>query len=317
LIIQINELIKLRRPAHRYTPSELQEQIKQQIGDTPANAYGVWVYYPWTRRLVHLLDEAEFTELRTERNHHKLTMQEQQILARKRIGVIGLCVGKATALIMAMERSFREIRLADFDTLDLSNMNRMPSAAHQIGVSKVVLTAREIAEIDPFLRVTCYADGIHEENIDAFLTDSGTLDLILETSDSLDVKFFAREHARELEIPVITYASDRSLLDIERFDLEPNRPLFHGLIGNMQYERFKALSIQERLEFADKMVGAEALPKRLKHMLIEEDGSLYTWPQLASTVVMGGALTADIMRQILLDQHDASGRFPIDLEMLL
>src|SRR5690606_25672346 len=112
--------------------------------------YGVWVYYPWSHRLVHLLDEKEFVEVRTNRNQYKITPEEQALLATKKIGVIGLSVGQSIALSLAMERLFGELRLADFDVLELSNMNRIRAGAQDLGLSKVVVAAREIAEIDPY-----------------------------------------------------------------------------------------------------------------------------------------------------------------------
>jgi len=63
--------------------------------------------------VVHLLEESEFAELRTNRNRYKITPDEQATLARKRIGVVGLSVGQSAALILALERSFSEMRLAD------------------------------------------------------------------------------------------------------------------------------------------------------------------------------------------------------------
>ncbi|HRF79656.1 MAG TPA: hypothetical protein PL070_06180, partial [Flavobacteriales bacterium] len=90
-------------------------------------AYGVWVFYPWADRLVHLLDEPEFALVRTDRNRNKITREEQAELATKKVGVIGLSVGQSVSLTLALERSFGEIRLADFDTLELSNLNRIRS----------------------------------------------------------------------------------------------------------------------------------------------------------------------------------------------
>lgn len=52
------------------------ERVDAYLGQTPPEEYGVWVYYPWSTRLVHLLDEAEFIELRTNRNKYKLTPEE-------------------------------------------------------------------------------------------------------------------------------------------------------------------------------------------------------------------------------------------------
>ena len=51
--------------------------------------------------------------------------------------------------------------------------------------------------------------------------------------------------------------------------------------------------------------------------MIEIGRSIYTWPQLASNVVLGGALTADVVRRILLNQVHTSGRYFVDLEELV
>jgi nitroreductase len=41
------------------------------------------------------------------------------------------------------------------------------------------------------------------------------------------------------------------------------------------------------------------------------------WPQLASSVALGGALAADIARRILLGEHHESGRYYVDLETIV
>jgi len=223
---QLVDLIKTRSPSRRLTDAAAKELIPALLGETAIDDYGVWVYYAWSRRLVHLLDEAEFIELRTNRNKYKLTPEEQAKLSTKRVGVVGLSVGQMVATTMALERSVGELRLADFDRLDLSNLNRIRGGVHNLGTSKVLLTAREIAEIDPFLRVVLYPVGVHGDNIHAFLLKGGKLDVLIDECDSIDIKLKLRAAARLHRIPVVMETSDRSLIDIERFDLEPTRPIF-------------------------------------------------------------------------------------------
>jgi tRNA A37 threonylcarbamoyladenosine dehydratase len=93
-------------------------------------------------------------------------------------------------------------------------------------------SAREIAEIDPFLKVECFPEGLRGDSYDPFLVEGGKLDLLIEECDSIDVKIRVRQEARRHHIPVLMDTSDRGLLDIERFDLEPERPIFHGLIDD-------------------------------------------------------------------------------------
>ncbi len=64
--------------------------------------------------------------------------------------------------------------------------------------------------------------------MDDFFTGNGKLDLLVEESDGFDIKILSRYKARDLKIPVIMEASDRCMVDVERFDLEPNRSILHG-----------------------------------------------------------------------------------------
>jgi molybdopterin/thiamine biosynthesis adenylyltransferase len=314
---QLQELVKMKNPAVRLKPEEYPELIQKHLAGRDIHAYGVWVYYPWSRRLVHMLDEEEFIKVRSNRNQYKITLKEQEILNTKRIGIIGLSVGQSIALTLAMERGFGELRLTDFDTLELSNLNRIRSGVHNLGLPKVVITAREIAEIDPFLHVSCFFNGLSEENMDSFFSDNGKLDLVVDECDGLDIKILARFKARELQIPVIMDTSDRGMLDVERFDLEPNRPLLHGTIENVDPKNIKNLSTEDKIPVMLQMLGVENISLRAKASMIEVEQTINTWPQLASSVALGGAVGADVSRRILLDQYHDSGRYYIDLEELI
>lgn len=314
---QLQELIKMRNPAVKIKPEEYAGLITEHLATSDLDSYGVWVYYPWSRRLVHMLDDHEFIKVRSNRNQYKITLREQEILATKRIGIIGLSVGQSIALTLAMERGFGELRLTDFDTLELSNLNRIRSGVHNLGVPKVVITAREIAEIDPFLKVNCFFEGLTPENMDAFFLENGKLDLLVDECDGLDIKILSRFKARELMIPVLMDTSDRGMLDVERFDLEPNRPLLHGTIDNVDPKTIKDLTTEEKIPVMLQMLGIENISLRAKASMLEVEQTINTWPQLASSVVLGGAVGTDVCRRILLDQFHESGRYYIDLEDLV
>jgi hypothetical protein len=120
-----------------------------------------------------------------------------------------------------------------------------------------------------------------------------------------------------LQIPVVMDTNDRGMLDVERFDLEPNRPILHGLADGLDPSNIKDLSNEDKIPYILKMVGAETISTRLKASMMEVEQSINTWPQLASSVVLGGALTTDVCRRILLDQYHESGRYYVDLEELV
>lgn len=317
ILPQLAELLKVIHPSRRFDKKDLDEAILSHLNGQDLHAYGVWVYYPWAGKVVHLLDEAEFVRVRTDRNRNKITTEEQRILSSKRVGVIGLSVGQSVCLTMAMERSFGELRIADLDALDLSNLNRIRSSSYSLRHQKTVNVAREIAEMDPFLKVEVYSEGATKENLDDFLTKDGKLDLLIEECDSVDIKLLARVHARKHGIPVVMDTSDRGMIDIERFDLEPNRPLLHGLLDGLDLTVLEnAVSTQEKLPIMAKLVGLETISERMKASLPELGKSILTWPQLASAVVLGGALVADITRRIMLGEPIHSQRTWVDLDQI-
>jgi molybdopterin/thiamine biosynthesis adenylyltransferase len=312
---QLKELIKILNPKSRLSADDYSEMITKHLDGVNIIEYGVWVYYPWSRRLVHILDKDEFIEVRTSRNQYKITIEEREILANKKIGIIGLSVGQSVALTMAMERSFGELRLADFDVLELTNLNRIRTGLYNLGIKKVVSVAREIAEIDPFLKVTIFPEGLTEENMDVFFTGEGKLDVLIDECDGVDIKILCRHKAKELRIPVLMEASDRTTIDVERFDLEPDRSILHGFIDHLDVSALKYLKTNEdRIPYLAPMVGIDTMSVRLKASAIEVGQSITTWPQLASAVALGGGAVADIWRRIALDQYHASGRYFIDME---
>jgi molybdopterin/thiamine biosynthesis adenylyltransferase len=314
---QLEELIKSRTPRAVYSKEQLSEKAKEYPSTAPEE-YGVWVYYPWSGRIVHMLDEKEFIEVRTNRNHNKISVKETELLSTKKVGVVGLSVGQSVALTMAMERTFGELRIADFDLLELSNLNRIRTGTHNLSLPKVIAVAREIAEIDPFLKVVIFTEGITEKNIEDFLLKEGKLDILIDECDGLDIKILCRKKAKELSIPVLMEASDRGTVDVERFDLEPERPLLHGLIDHLDISNLKNLKTnEEKIPYLLPFVGLETISTRLKASMLEVGQTISTWPQLASAVVLGGGVTADVCRRILLNQFHESGRYFVDVEEII
>lgn len=314
---QLAELIKLRSPDKRLNQDEINFNIKEHLEGKNINEYGVWVYYPWNNSVVHILDEQEFIEVRTNRNKHKITLEEQQLLNHKTIALIGLSVGHTIATTIALERICGEIRLADFDSLELSNLNRINSRLENMGINKTIIAARAISEIDPYLKVVVEKNGINEGNLSTFLLEPTKIDLLIEVCDGLDVKILCREFAKKNRIPVVMDTNDRGMLDIERFDIDPDRPIFHGLAGNLTPEMLKGLTNEQKIPYILKMVGADKISTRLKASMLEVEQSISTWPQLGSSVVLGGAITTDVSRRILLNQVNQSGRFYVDIEEIV
>ncbi len=320
LYSQLREWVKLKHPQENITDAIFHQYLEVFYGKKGVDAgeYGNWVYYPWRSTLVSILEEEEFVAVRTVRNKYKITEEEQETLGQKKIGVIGLSVGQSVAMSLAMERCFGELLIADFDTLELGNMNRIRTGIFNYGLKKTYIVAREIAEIDPYLKVTLYNEGVNEQNIDDFFTFQGKLDLLVEECDSLPIKIGSRVKAKTHGVPVLMDTSDRGMIDIERFDINGDLPIFHGLLENFGPEEQLVSSLSTRgKEMMMSILQYENLSDRVKFSFSELGKSITTWPQLASSVLMGGAICCHYARMILLGHKVRSGRYYVDLDQLI
>ena len=307
LLAQIDDLLQSRHPA--MLDSERAVRARQL-----EDALSSWVHYPWSNILLRTLPPAELREARLARNRDKITAAEQACLAGADIAIVGLSVGRSILRTLVMEGIGGRFRLADGDTLALSNLNRLPATLADLGQSKAVLAARELFEIDPYLDIEIFPDGVDPRALDGFLCHGGRLpDLVIEECDSIAVKIQLRRRLRELGIPVLMESSIRGTLDIERFDHEPMRPLLHGLLEDIDPGAVIDLP-------AVKALIARILPHMTSRMRVSIDqvgSTLRSWPQLASEIALGAATVTAAARAILLGQPIRSGRYIIDLDHIV
>ncbi|HEX6518761.1 MAG TPA: ThiF family adenylyltransferase [Streptosporangiaceae bacterium] len=311
---QLEELIRGREPETPFVENELSQAKAEQLAGASLWEYGAWAWYPWSARLVHVLPREEFRLVRTDRNRGKIDRPDQRQLFGGRIGVIGLSVGNSAALTLCLEGIGGAFKLADFDTLSLSNLNRLRAGVHHLGLNKTVIAARQMYEIDPYLDIEIYPDGLTGDTMDEFFTD---IDLVVEECDTPWAKIAAREQARLRRIPVVMEASDRGLLDIERFDIEPDRPLLHGLLGDIRSRDLTVLSAPDKVALILAMADADGISPQLAASVPRIGRTLSSWPQLASGVALGGALCAEAARRVLLGLPCGSGRFYTDFDVTL
>ncbi len=271
---------------------------------------GRWVYYPWRRTVVAVLGPHGFRAVRLDRNRNMITAGEQARLTALRIGVAGLSVGHVIAHTLAAQGLCGELRLADFDRLELSNLNRVPATVFDLGLNKAQVAARRIVELDPYVRVSVLDAGLTSDTVDEFLDG---LDVLVEECDSLDMKAALREGARSRRLPVLMATSDRGLVDVERFDLEPRRPILHGLLGDLDLALLPGMSSSQKVPHILRHLDAERLSPRTAASLVEIDRSISTWPQLAGDVTLGAAALAEAVRRIGLGEDLRSGRTRIDV----
>jgi nitroreductase len=140
------------------------------------------------------------------RNIGWVTEREQRTLRSKTVAIAGMGGVGGVHLLTLARLGIGRFHIADFDRFELANFNRQVGASMAtLGRPKVDVLAEMALEIDPELRIERFAEGVTDENVDAFLEG---VDLFIDGLDffvlDLRARLFARCAARG--IPAITAA---------------------------------------------------------------------------------------------------------------
>lgn len=310
----LEELFFIEHPSLKKAMPEAKEPLEKFIKDFKEG--GVWIYYPWRNTLVHTLSEELYFKLRTARNRNIISEEEQKKYRDSTVGIAGLSVGSAAISGLTISGGPKRLKIADFDAVEVTNLNRIKATLLDIGSNKTEIAARSIWEIDPFAELYLWSQGVTRENLDEFISGEPRLDIFIDEMDSLDLKVFARFVCKQYHIPVLmaTDNGDSIILDIERYDLEPDRQIFHGLLGNMQADDLKNLDYKKWLELATKIVGPDFLTERMQESLLEIGKSIPAVPQLGTTAAVAGAALSYAVRRITNKQELPSGRYTFGFE---
>lgn len=116
------------------------------------------------------MDREQFLRDAFSRNLGLLAESEQKCLSEARVAVAGAGgVGGLHVLTLA-RLGIGKFRLADFDTFDAVNINRQFGAmASTIGKHKAEVIAAMALDINPYIEMDVFPDGVTLENLDAFL----------------------------------------------------------------------------------------------------------------------------------------------------
>ncbi len=307
---QVAEWAVCHEPAAKQDPTVLAETLGSLMANQDWDTFGVFVFYGWSGRLVRTLPEAAFVEVRTNRNRNKITREETATLASKTVGIAGLSVGQSTAIALAMERGCGTLKLADFDVIELSNLNRIRCGLHELELPKWVVASRAIAEFDPFLKIEIFEDGVNEDNVADFVSGC---DVVVDACDSLAVKAQLRLEAARQKCPLVMDTNDRGMLDIERYD-HPERGsgFVHGRIDEATMATY-AQSTGWTPEALNAFVDVENASERGRESLPLVGRELVSWPQTYTGVAAGGAHAAEACRRLALGENLPDARITMDL----
>lgn len=277
---------------------------------------GVWVFFEWKNELVHLLPENLHHQVLTARNKNLISYQEQEKFYKANTAVAGLSVGQSAALTIATTGGAKKMKLADFDRLGPTNLNRIKGTVSEVGDFKCDIAARQIYSINPFAKLNLFYDGINDSNIEEFLND---IDLIVDEIDNFHIKALLRKKAMERRIPLVMAfdTADGVVLDVERYDINDKQQPFFGKLTDKEFDYLVRNNPDPKTipKFVVKTMGEETIPDLFKSSIIKVGTELAGVPQLASTAFLAGSLVSFAARMIAINSK-INGRFYVDFRKI-
>lgn len=278
----------------------------------------LWIYFPWSKTILHSLNEEFFFKLRTARNKNIISKNEQEKFRDFKVGIAGLSVGSEIAHTIIRTGGAKKMRIADSDIIEVSNLNRMNASILDVNKKKIDIVAKNIWETDPFAKIDLYESGLNKDNLEEFLLGESKLDIFIDSIDDLNIKTLARRICKDNRIPVLmaTDCGDSVILDIERYDLEPNYKIFHGIFETEEIFFTENIMQKDWLVLAERIIGVNHLPQRLVESINEVSISLPAVPQVGNSSRIAGAVTAFIVRSIANHQLISSGKYVLDVHKI-
>jgi hypothetical protein len=307
------ELFFIENPSKKKGMDGVEQALSSYLDTTKHEE--VWVYYPWKQTAVHTVSEELYYKLRTSRNRFVITDEEQKAYRDTFVGIAGLSVGSAILSALVISGGPKSFKIADFDTIEITNLNRLNADLLDVGENKTHVAAKRAWALDPFAGIELWENGITKETLEKFILDP-KLDIFIDEMDSIDLKIAGRLIAKTNKIPVLmaTDNGDGVILDVERFDLESDREIFHGLLADTDISDLSNLTYRDWLMLATKIVGPEYLTGHMQQSIVSIGKTIPSVPQVGTSATMAGSAMAFAIRKIRSGESMPSGRYVINLE---
>ncbi|MCR5802756.1 MAG: thiamine biosynthesis protein ThiF [Clostridia bacterium] len=120
--------------------------------------------------------------------------EKLQKLKSSTVAVLGLGGLGSNVAVSLARAGVGKLILADFDKVDITNLNRQQYKASQLGIPKTKAIFENLKEIAPYLEIKTYEERITEDNIERICKDA---DIICEAFDNPEAKAMLVNHVLE------------------------------------------------------------------------------------------------------------------------
>ena len=172
------------------------------------------------------------------RNREAITLNEQIILAKSKVAIIG-AGGLGGHVILSLTRlGIGHLVIIDRDVFDESNLNRQAlSSTESIGFSKSESAARITGSINPGVMITPFIVKIEPSNINNMIDG---VNVVVDALDNISDRFVLEKAAKRMNIPLVHGAV--AGFEGQVMTIFPDDPGLKSLYGSDQGKRDKSKS---------------------------------------------------------------------------
>ena len=152
----------------------------------------------------------------------------QEKLLAARVFIIGLGgLGSPVTMYLAAA-GVGHLVLADFDTVDLSNLQRqIAHTTDRIGQTKVESAALTLHALNPDVQITCITDVLDSESLTSQIAN---VDVVIDCCDNFTTRFAVNAACVAAKVPLVSGAAIRLEGQVAVFDnRDPNCPCYRCL----------------------------------------------------------------------------------------
>lgn len=239
-----------------------------------------------------LLPEQEFYEKAFSRNLGIISAEEQEKLKNTRVAIAGLGGVGGIYLTSLIRLGIGKFNIADLDEFSVENLNRQAGAdTISFGQPKAATMERKAKEINPYLSINVFPNGVNAENIDAFLEG---VDVVVDGIDffNVDTRLVLYRKAREKGLYVISSAPVGFGATLFVFD--PN---------GMTFERY--FDIKSEMPESEKLIrfGLGIAPMLLQRKYFKPESINFKTRKTSSsgmgTLFSAGLVTCEVLKLTL------------------
>lgn len=161
----------------------------------------------------------------------QVDIEGQLRLQRSRVLIVGLGgLGSPVALYLA-GAGVGELHLADFDEVDVTNLQRqILHDTVSVGASKVDSALQRLSALNPEVRLVAHRQALDDE---ALVEAVGAVDLVLDCSDNFATREAVNRACVRQEKPLVSGAAIRLEGQLTVFDTrQAHSPCYHCLYGH-------------------------------------------------------------------------------------